>query len=134
MMFEERIEIEKQDITLWREILDTINELGFEVVLEKDELVITGQPSMSKDQHPAELLVQIFDAYKSSEQDDTVEIKSKLALSLATGMAVKGGKVLTTEEMAYMIDALFASSSPQYSPHGKKIIEEFSMDEIIKRF
>ena len=134
LMFEERMPIEVQDVPLWQEVLGSINDLGFELELEENELIITGQPALSKDMNPVSLLTEIFDAYKVSEQDDSVEIKSKLALTLATGMAVKGGTPMTTEEMEHMIDALFASSSPQYSPHGKKIIETFTMDEIIKRF
>lgn len=134
LLFEEKIPIEKQDLPVWKEIIDDINSLGFEILLENGEVVIKGQPSSAKDKNPVELLTVIFEAYNHSEQDDTVEIKSKLALTLATGMAIKGGVGLTTEEMEYLIDALFASSSPQYSPHGKKIIETFTMDEIIKRF
>jgi DNA mismatch repair protein MutL len=134
LLFEENIEVEKQDIPLWKELLETINSLGFDTFLDGDQLQITGQPAMAKDANPTVLLQGIFEAYKSSEQDEAVEIKSKLALSLASGMAIKGGTVLTTEEMEHLIDSLFASSSPQYSPHGKKIIESFTMDEIIKRF
>lgn len=134
LMFEERLPVEPQDYPLWKEVMDTFNKLGFEIKLKKDEVIITGQPALSKDQNPVHLLTEIFDVYKVSEQNDAVEIKSKLALSLASGMAVKGGTVLTVEEMEHLVDALFASSTPQYSPQGKKIIETFTMDEIIKRF
>jgi DNA mismatch repair protein MutL len=134
LLFEERIKVEPQDISYWNEILEAINELGFDLKLEENEVVIKGQPAQAKDNNPSALLLGIIDSYKTSELDEAVEIKSKLALSLATGMAVKGGSVLTIEEMEHIIDALFASSSPQISPHGKKIIETFTMDEIIKRF
>jgi DNA mismatch repair protein MutL len=79
-------------------------------------------------------LTQIFEGFKLNEQNEDLDIKSKLALSTASGLAIRGGKTLTTTEMEYIIDGLFASNSPQFSPHGKKIIETFSMDEIIKRF
>lgn len=134
LMFEEKMEIEKQDIPLWNDVLGSLNELGFEVVLNEDKLLISGQPALSKDQNPVSLLTEIFDSFKVSELQDAVEIKSKLALSLASGMAIKGGVKLSTDEMEHIVDSLFASSSPQYSPHGKKIIETFTLDEIVKRF
>ncbi|MBD3638308.1 MAG: DNA mismatch repair endonuclease MutL [Crocinitomicaceae bacterium] len=134
LLFETRMPIEDVDRTIWNELLEPINNLGFEVVLDKGELIISGQPVMAGDQNPVTLLEGILEAYKISEQDDSVEIKTKLAVSLASGMAIKGGTVLTTEEMEHLIDALFASTSPQYSPRGKKIIETFTLEEIVKRF
>jgi DNA mismatch repair protein MutL len=134
LLFEESIEMESPDIPIWKEILDTVNDLGFEVEIADNVINIKAVPSQAKEQNPVTLLTGIFETYKLSEQEASVEIKTKLALSLAQGMAIRGGVALTTEEMEYIIDALFASSSPQYSPHGKKIIETFSMDEIIKRF
>ncbi|MEO9531739.1 MAG: DNA mismatch repair endonuclease MutL [Crocinitomicaceae bacterium] len=134
LLFAEKLEMEKQDIPVWKEIQPIVNELGFEIEVGKKSIAILGVPVQIKDRNPAELLTQMFETYKLAEQDEAVELKSRLALTVASGMAIRGGKTLTTEEMEHLIDALFASSSPQYSPHGKKIIETFTMDEIIKRF
>ena len=134
LLFTEKFEVEKVDLPIWKEILEDLNDLGFELQLEGHEIEILGQPHQSKEKNPVQLVTQLFESYKLTEQNEELEIKSKLALSLASGMAIKGGTTLTTVEMEHLIDELFASSSPQISPHGKKIIETFSMDEIIKRF
>jgi DNA mismatch repair protein MutL len=134
LLFAEEIMMENHDIPIWREISPIVNELGFEIEVGKKAIAILGVPVQSKDRNPSELLNQMFETYKLSEQDESVELKSRLALTVASGMAIRGGKTLTIEEMEHLINALFASSSPQYSPHGKKIIETFTMDEIIKRF
>ncbi|UKN01942.1 DNA mismatch repair endonuclease MutL [Paracrocinitomix mangrovi] len=134
LLFEERMELEKHDLPMWKEIVESINDLGFDCELEGDVLVIKGQPAVAKDQNPVVLIQGIFDTYQHDEQDESVEIKTKLARSIAANAALKGGTVLTIEEMQYIIDALFASSSPQIAPNGKKIIETFTMDEITKRF
>lgn len=134
MMFEEKIQIETVDMPVWKEILSELNELGFELRIEKDEVIMSGHPHQAKDQNPVALITQIFEAYKLTEQTDDIEIKKRLATSVASGLAIKGGTALSVKEMEHLIDELFASSSPQVSPHGKKIIETFSMDEIIKRF
>jgi len=134
LLFEERFEMEKQDVPVWKEILNEINDLGFEISIDENEIVINGQPVVAKDKNPTILITEIFESFKLNEQEEEIEIKSKLASSLASNMATKGGTVLTTEEMEYLIDALFASSSPQITPKGKKIIETFTLDEIFKRF
>ena len=134
LLFEEFLEMDKMDIPIWKEILDELNSLGFELKIKGDQLLISGQPHQSKERNPVILLTQIFESYKLTEQDEAIEIKSRLALSVSTGMAIKGGIAMNVEEMENLIDELFASSSPQVSPHGKKIIETFSLDEIIKRF
>ncbi|MEX1003327.1 MAG: DNA mismatch repair endonuclease MutL [Crocinitomicaceae bacterium] len=134
IMFEEKIELDKADLPIWKEILEQINQLGFEVSLAKDEVIISGQPMLSKGKNPVGLLREMVEGYKLSEQNKELDIRDKLALALAKTMAIKGGKVLNTEEMENLIDRLFASSSPQYSPQGKKIIESITMDEITKRF
>ncbi len=134
LLFEEKLSIEKADKPFWTEIVDALNELGFELRIEEDEIIVSGQPHLSKQQNPVELVTQIFEAYKLTEQTEDIEIKSRLAMSVASGLAIKGGTSLGVAEMEHLIDELFASSSPQLSPHGKKIIETFSMDEIIKRF
>ena len=134
LLFPEVIEANKRDLPIWKEIEPIVNELGFEIKIEKDQIEILGVPVQAKDRNPSQLLNQMFETYRLAEQDESIELKSRLALTVASGMAIRGGKTLTIEEMEHLIDALFASSSPQYSPHGKKIIETFTMDEIIKRF
>jgi len=134
LLFPETILAEKQDVPIWKEILEDLNDLGFDLEIENCEIVINGQPVQAKEENPVQLLTQIFEAYKLTEQDEELDVKSRLAISTASGLAIKGGKALTVAEMEHIIDALFASSSPQISPHGKKIIETFSMDEIFKRF
>lgn len=134
LLFEERFEMEKTEIVVWKELLGYLQDFGFDLEMIENDLIIKGVPVEVGESNPTLILGSIFDAYKMNEQEDTVEIKSKLATSLAAGMAVKGGTRLTEEEMDHMIGALFASSSPQYSPKGKKIIETFTLDEITKRF
>ncbi|MCB9222683.1 MAG: DNA mismatch repair endonuclease MutL [Crocinitomicaceae bacterium] len=134
LLFEERMELEAMDLPIWKEILDDLNALGFDLEIEQNELLIKGQPLAAKDMNPQQLLTELFESYKLSESDEELDISHKLALSLASGMAIKGGNVLNSDEMEHLINELFASSAPQYTPRGKKIIETFTMEEIIKRF
>ena len=134
LLFVEEIEIDKTDIVAWDEILDELNNLGFELTRKDTILEIAGVPVNIKDKNPQRILLDIFDNYKNTMQSDAVSIHEIVALSAASAMATKGGNKLTGDEMEYITDALFASSAPQISPHGKKIIETFTLEEISKRF
>lgn len=133
LLFEEKMDIDPLDVPLWEELLDDLNAMGFTLTLKDAVLSITGQPAAAKGHNPLQLIRHIVDDYQKYSAQETVSIKQRVALSVASGMAVKAGTPLQTEEMEYLVDALFASSSPQYSPHGKKIITVISTEEITKR-
>lgn len=134
LLFPEEINLEKTDLFLWKELIPSLNEAGFELNIKNDQLLIEAVPVQLEDRNPQRALTDIFEDFKEHQQNDEIDPKDAVRLSMASAMATKGGNKLTAEEMEYIIDALFASSSPQLSPHGKKIIETFSLDEITKRF
>lgn len=134
LLFPDEINIDKTDLYLWKELLPELNASGFELSLQNDRLMIDAVPVELEDKNPQRTLTNIFEDFKVNQQNEDLSMKDRIALSMASAMATKGGNKLTTEEMEFIIDALFASSSPQLSPHGKKIIETFTLDEITKRF
>jgi len=134
LLFPEVLKVSKQDKPYWEEVYDILNSMGFELNRKEDEIEVIGQPVHSKSENPSRLLEEIMESYKLSEQESGMDPREKLAISASASMAIKGGVKLTVEEMQFIIDSLFASSSPQLSPRGKKIIETFTLDELVKRF
>ncbi len=132
LLFPESIDADKTDKTIWKELVEELNQLGFELSFKGDKIEITGVPVDAKDKNPQQIVNEIFEEYKFSEQE--LEPKAKIAKSMASSLAIRGGNSLNIEEMEYMVDALFATSSPQIAPNGKKIIETFTLEEITKRF
>ena len=49
------------------------------------------------------------------------EIHRSMALTMARSAAIVVGQVLTAEEMARLIDELFACEMPAYTPDGKLV-------------
>ncbi|MCK5833392.1 DNA mismatch repair endonuclease MutL [bacterium] len=58
----------------------------------------------------------------------------EFAALAACHMAIKAGDKMTSEEMAYLFDRLFATQSPYTCPHGRPTIVKISIDELEKRF
>lgn len=134
LLFAEEITVDKTDLFIWKELSPALNELGFETEIENNKIIISAVPTSLENKNPQRALIDIFEDFKVNQQNNDMDLKASVALSMASALATKGGNKLTSEEMQYITDALFASSSPQLSPHGKKTIETFTMDEITKRF
>ncbi len=134
LLFKEEIEVNAINLEVWRALIPELNKVGFELNLENKGVSISAVPVDVEDKNPQRILIDIFENYKINEQHTDATSQNNIALATASALAKKGGNKLNIEEMEYIVDALFASSSPQLSPHGKKIIETFTMDEITKRF
>ncbi|MDA7803027.1 DNA mismatch repair endonuclease MutL [Crocinitomix sp.] len=134
LLFNDIIEVDKTDLYLWQELIPALNQAGFELDIEGSKIEIAAVPVHLEDRNPQRALVDIFEGFKVNQQNNDLNTDAAVALSMASAMAIRGGNKLTIDEMEYLTDALFASSAPQLSPHGKKIIETFTMDEITKRF
>lgn len=134
LLFAETMIVQGTDLPWWEEALPHFEQMGFELSLENKEITITAAPTQVGDANIPKMLKTIFEQFKESEQEGDLDFKDRVALSMSSALAVKGGTRLGTEQMEYFIDALFACESPQLSPHGKKVIENFTMDEIKQRF
>lgn len=133
LLFPVILETEKSDQPIWDELIPELLNLGFDLRQDKESgLEVSGVPAEAAEINPQELLVAIFEEFKTTGQD--IDSNHRVAASLAKSVAIRGGTRLNEEEMNYIVDALFATSSPQIAPNGKKIIEQISLEEIIKRF
>ncbi len=134
LLFPETMELQTTDMPWWTEAEPILHQMGFELSIEDEVATVSAVPADAENSNVRKLLGDIFEQFKESDQYDDLSFKDRIALSMASSLAVKGGTRLSVEEMQYFIDALFACESPQISPHGKKIIETFTFEEIKQRF
>ncbi|MCH7657545.1 MAG: DNA mismatch repair endonuclease MutL [Bacteroidetes bacterium] len=134
-LFPQTIEIESSDWALIEEILDDLNRLGFDIrKLGNNSLIVNGLPSYTGSDDPQEIIEIFLEDYKSTEKDIETGVKEKIARSMARASAIPYGKQLSIEEMRELIDSLFATKSPNYSPTGKTVIYLMPLEELEKRF
>ncbi|MEA3316342.1 MAG: DNA mismatch repair endonuclease MutL [Bacteroidota bacterium] len=116
-------------------ILSEINSLGFDIKDNGDNsIIVNGMPVDTKNTEPKELIDQLLFEYQNSEIDIKERKKEKVAQSLAKASAIGYNKTLCNKEMREITDLLFACSSPNYSPTGKKIISIINTEELEKDF
>src|SRR5690606_41467759 len=101
----------------------------------KNTLVVEGVPAdITAGIGERQLLEQLLEDYKNNEAELKLPKREKLARSMARHAAIRPGTTLTTEDMAGLIDHLFACQTPNLSLSGKPIILTFTLQELSERF
>ena len=75
-------------------------------------------------------IIEQFREYRQ-KSNDTWEVVAK---AYACKTAIKSGEKLTKQEMASLIDQLFATQDPYFCPHGRPIVITLTLDEIDGKF
>ena len=134
-LFPETIELDQADHLILREIAGDLHTIGFDIRdFGGNTIVIAGYPADSKFENPRELLEVFLEKFKSTDNDIKVNVRERIARSLAVAGSVNYGETLSQEIMQEMVDGLFACESPGYSPSGKPIVVIMGIDEVEKRF
>ncbi len=117
------------------DIRDEFQVVGFDIEFNEDNsIVINGIPPFLSEDSATEVINDIIDSYKEGHGNVSTSIKDILAIAAANREVIPYGKALSPEEMRQLIDSLFATNEPNFSPEGEPVIVIVGLDEIEKRF
>jgi len=134
LLFPQTVQLTPEDRLVLKEILLYIERIGFGIKdFGRNTIVIEAVPVEVKMGRERELFLEIIESYKE-ERQETTDIWDAVAKAFACKSAIKSGEKLNLQEMASLIDQLFATKEPYYCPHGRPIVLNLSLDEIDKRF
>ncbi len=134
VLFPEVVELSISEAAALPSIMDDIEALGFELNnLGNNCYAIQGVPSEIDNGNPTQLIHSIIGKSIETGSDVKSEIQELIALSLAFSTAIPYGRALTAEEMLILVNQLFATSTPSFTPEGQKIISLLSDNEIEKK-
>jgi len=135
LIFPEEMQLTADEALFFRSMLKELAKAGFEIhETQENRFEISGTPSEIGAMSVVALLLSLLD--KSRQTDaafGTEDMHKCIALSLAEASCIKAGQTLSPEEMADVIDRLFACSENTYAPDGKKIIAVIAFDELEER-
>ncbi|MDR0430257.1 MAG: DNA mismatch repair endonuclease MutL [Tannerellaceae bacterium] len=135
LLFPEIVTFTAAEATMLPTLLDELRYIGFDLSnLGNDTFAINGIPSGIENLSPVILLKDAVHHAIETGCKAQEEICEAIALSLAKSAAIQPGKSLSVEEMDHLIASLFSSSSPTYTPDGKRILSILTDDELEKRF
>lgn len=135
-LFPQTINLNRADFELIQDLLPDIESLGFLIrQFGKNAFVIDGIPAdLASSVSASQILEQLLENYKNNQQISRLTKRENLAQSMARSTAIKAGTVLSYEEMADLIDKLFACESPNISLSGKNVIVTFTLTELLEKF
>ncbi len=134
-LFPQTLELEASDAELLKNILSDLHALGFDIrEFGKNTFIINGTPGVLDVSSPEIIVEKLLEEYKNSPVDAKSKAKEQVAISLAKASALDYGTELKQEEIDHLIDNLFACSTPNYSPEGKKVLTIISLEDIEKSF
>jgi len=134
-LFPQIIQMGQDNYIHLQSLVPEMNALGFELEFHDNfEIKIMGTPSDLGSIDVKILLEEIISAVFDEEQDFNGDRKEKIACKMAQTAAIPYGKQLSSEELKTMVDKLFTSSLPNYSPSGKTVISIINIEDLEKNF
>lgn len=134
LLFPQTVQIPPDDYYVLTEILPYLEKIGFSLKeFGRDTVVIEAIPTDVKTGRERELLLEIIDSYKETKVENN-DIINNIAKSFACKSAIKSGEKLSFNEMASLVDQLFATEDPFFCPHGRPVVINLTLDEIDKKF
>ncbi|MDU1891064.1 MAG: DNA mismatch repair endonuclease MutL [Dysgonomonas sp.] len=134
-LFPEIIELSPSESAMIPHIMDDLEAVGFDLShLGNHSYAINGMPSEIGSVDAVQLIHNMIGKSVETGSDVKEEIQETLALSMAFAAAIPYGQKLSEEEMAKIIDQLFASPTHKHTPDGKTIISLIEDDIIEKMF
>lgn len=135
VLFPETLHLTVDTELIFQQMLPDLNKLGFEFEsVGNHSYNIMGVSSHIGSSSVINLLLDMLDKAKTTAQDIHIDLHESIALSLAQASSIKNGQRLTSEEMADIINKIFACPNHNYTPDGKKIMTIFTQEELEKRF
>ncbi len=135
-LFPQTVAFSGSDYQLINDLLPDIRALGFQIrEFGKNTFVVEGIPAdLTTGLDEREVLDRLLEDYKHNQSRLKLPKREQLARSLARHAAIRPGMELTTEDMADLIDRLFACEMPNVSLNGRPIILTFTLQELMERF
>ena len=135
LLFPDIVHLSVADATTLDAIQSDLHALGLEVsALGGDTFAVNGLPAGLEGVDPQRLLLDLLASVAERGSLDAEAVHGRLALTLARAAAIPVGQVLSPLEMQDLINQLFASSSPHYTPDGHSITAILPQETIDKLF
>jgi len=134
LLFPYVLDFSAADYDIIEPMIPFLNQIGFGVrEFGEKSLIVDAVPSWHTLFEEGKIFNEYIDEMRIHGKITSGYI-DKLAAAVACRSAIKSGKPLTQVEMQYLVDSLFATSSPFVCPHGRPIIVKLTLEELDRRF
>jgi DNA mismatch repair protein MutL len=115
--------------------LAALTEVGFEVeAFGGTTYRIRAVPEMLGQTDPAQALIDILAEMADGAIPLARETHEKIAITVCKRASIKGGQILSPEEMRELVRQLEATSAPRTCPHGRPTMIHLSAAQLAREF
>lgn len=135
LLFPELIQLPSSDAVVLNDMLPDLHSLGFELTsLGGGAFSLQGVPVGIDGLNPVNLVTDMVASVCESGKTAQEELQHRMALTLSKTAAIPTGQLLSSKEMNSLLDDLFVTDNPNYTPDGKKITAILPFENIEKLF
>ncbi len=135
LLFPELLDLSLDEASTLEQLSPELCRAGFDIIRQDERhCLVRGIPSQIQAGKIPGLLRQVLADAGEAADRPTRHIHETIAEALAATACIEYGQSLTDREMGDIIDRLFASTNPNYSPEGKKIFAVIAYDDLEKLF
>ncbi|MBC3783687.1 DNA mismatch repair endonuclease MutL [Spirosoma utsteinense] len=135
LLFPKTVTLSPVDFQLATELRDDLVNLGFEFdELGQNTFVIRGVPTLTMGENEEELFANLLAQLRADTGRLKLDRAESLARSLARRSSMRHVTRLTATERKALIDQLFASANPSYTPTGDIVTVVMTLDKIAGLF
>ena len=133
LLFPKEINLNNTELEFIVSMQKELNAVGFIFEFKDSTLVISGIPPECQEENLHGIIENLIEQAKNSEQLN-INLKEKLAKSLATSLAISEFKKLADEEMKSLKNELLKCKSPSVCPSGKRTMINLKTADLEKYF
>lgn len=122
-LFPTTLELNAQDTLVLQELLPQLQKIGFEInEFGGNSFVVNGMPSYFNFDGEQNVIEKIIEQYKNNSTEFKQEAQSRLAMSVAMGLSIKRGSLLSKEELKKIYKDLLLCPNYETTNTGKPIV------------
>lgn len=114
---------------------DALASVGFHLEeFGTQTLLLRAVPAVMQAGEPREVLMRLLDELEQGEEPLEKSAEARLIASVCKSIAIKGGQVLSLDEMRELVRRLEQTRAPRTCPHGRPTMIQLSISQLQKEF
>ena len=135
LLFPQRLTLPPSEAVAFEKMMQDLQSVGFEVSsLGGGDFSVLGTPAGTEGLDASELLQDILQETLDGKSDAADGICHRIALTLARRAAMPVGEYLSGAEMSALVDQLFSTGTPNFTPDGQTVLVILAVENIEKLF
>ena len=135
LLFPQRLTLPPSEAVAFEKMMQDLQSVGFEVSsLGGGDFSVLGTPAGTEGLDASELLQDILQETLDGKSDAADGIRHRIALTLARRAAMPVGEYLSGAEMSALVDQLFSTGTPNFTPDGQTVLVILAVEDIEKLF